>query len=399
MGEAILRVAYDWMGKKGLNVSLRGDRLPDEGPVSQRPGGKWQSLWWWLALGAAAVVTGMLAQGIKLPGGWLIGPLLVGIVAGLGRSEHPRLSSRSLIPAQAVIGTLLASTFRPEVLPLVAAHWLPVLLVVAATLGVSLVAGVVLGHISPLGRETATFGTLPGGSSGMIAMSVDSKADTRMVALMQYIRVVLVVLSAALLARFVLHPIAPAHPSALGMPAGQASPHLWPDYLLTTILAAVGAWAGYRTRLPAGGLIGPLVLGIVASGVNLLHPVWPPGVTQAAYILVGLYIGLLFDRASLRQAGRLIPVMVANTLVLMAVCAATGKVLAVLTGTDYLTGYLATTPGGMDSIAVVALGSGADVSFLVAVQMVRLLATVLAGPALARWLLGQPSGSKGNHFR
>jgi len=32
------------------------------------------------------------------------------------------------------------------------------------------------------------------------------------------------------------------------------------------------------------------------------------------------------------------------------------------------------------------------------VQMVRLLATVLAGPALARWLLGQPSGSKGNHF-
>jgi ABC-type maltose transport system permease subunit len=34
----------------------------------------------------------------------------------------------------------------------------------------------------------------------MIAMSVGSKADTRMVVLMQYIRVVLVVLSAALLA-------------------------------------------------------------------------------------------------------------------------------------------------------------------------------------------------------
>jgi len=91
--------------------------------------------------------------------------------------------------------------------------------------------------------------------------------------------------------------------------------------------------------------------------------------------------------------------MVANTLVLMAVCAATGKVLSVLTGTDYLTGYLATTPGGMDSIAVVALGSGADVSFLVAVQMVRLLATVVAGPLFARWLLGQSYASNGNHLR
>jgi len=233
----------------------------------------------------------------------------------------------------------------------------------------------------------------------MIAISVDSKADTRMVALMQYIRVVLVVLSASLLARFVLHSTGPAHPPALGLPAGQDSPHLWPDYLLTTILAALSAWVGYRARLPAGALLGPLVFGVLASGLNLLHPVWPPGVIQGAYILVGLYIGLLFDRASLRQAGRLIPVMVANTLVLMAVCAATGKVLAVLTGTDYLTGYLATTPGGMDSIAVVALGSGADVSFLVAVQMVRLLATVITGPLFARWLLGQSYASNANHFR
>jgi hypothetical protein len=377
---------------------MSNDPLPDK-KRGQRRFGVRQSLGWWLALGAAAVVAGMLAQSIRLPGSWLIGPLVVAIMAGLARAEHPRLSSRWLIPAQAVIGTLLASTFRPEVLPLVAAHWFPVLLVVTATLGVSLAAGIVLARISPLGRETATFGTLPGASSGMIAMSLDSKADTRMVALMQYIRVVLVVLSAALLARFVLHSAGPVHPSALGTPAGDASAHLWTDYLLTTLLAAGSAWAGYRARLPAGGLLGPLALGIVASGLNLLHPVWPPGVTQAAYICVGLYIGLLFDRASLRQAGRLIPVMVANTLVLMAVCAATGKVLAVLVGSDYLTGYLATTPGGMDSIAVVALGSGADVSFLVAVQMVRLLATVLTGPALARWLLGQLSGSSGEPSR
>jgi len=340
-------------------------------------------------LGAAAVIAGMLAKSIMLPGGWLVGPLLVAIVAGLVRPEHPRMSTRWLMAAQAVIGMLLAGTFRPEVLPLVAIHWLPVLLVVAATLGVSLAAGVLLAHISPLGRETATLGTLPGGASGMIAMSLDSKADTRMVALMQYIRVVLVVLSAALLARFVLHPASPAYQPTLGMPAVQAPTHLWFVYLLTATLSTVGAWAGDRLRLPAGAFLGPLVLGIAASGLNLPHPAWPPGVTQAAYIIVGVYIGLLFDRASLRQAGRLIPVMLANTLVLMAVCAVTGKVLAILAGTDYLTGYLATTPGGMDSIAVVALGSGADVSFMLAVQMVRVFATVITGPLFARWLVSQ----------
>jgi membrane AbrB-like protein len=386
-------VTHDLIEKQGYHALMQGDPLRDKRPMPRRSGDKRQSLWWWLALGASAIVAGKLVESIKLPGSWLIGPLLVAIVAGLARPEYPCVSSRWLMAAQAVIGMLLAGTFRPEVFPLVASHWFPVLLVVATTLGVSFAAGVVLARISPLGRETATLGTLPGGASAMIAMSVGSKADTRMVALMQYIRVVLVVLSAALLARFVLHPTGAVQQPALGMPAGQASTHLWLVYLLTAILATVGAWAGYRLRLPAGALIGPLVLGIAASGLNLLHPVWPPGVTQTAYVIIGVYIGLLFDRASLRQAGRLIPVMLANTLMLMAVCAVTGKVLAALTGTDYLTGYLATTPGGMDSIAVVALGSGADVSFMLAVQMVRVFATVITGPLFARWLVGQ------NHYR
>jgi membrane AbrB-like protein len=210
-----------------------------------------------------------------------------------------------------------------------------------------------------------------------------------MVALMQYIRVVLVVISAALLARFVLHPAAPAHQPAPGMPVAQAPTHLWFVYLLTAALAAAGSWAGHRLRLPAGGFLGPLIFGMAASGLNLLHPAWPPGVPQGAYIIVGVYIGLLFDKASLRQAGRLIPVILANTLVLMAVCAVTGKVLAAMAGTDYLTGYLATTPGGMDSVAAVALGSGADVSFMLAVQMVRVFATVITGPLFARWLVSQ----------
>ncbi|MDD5224815.1 MAG: AbrB family transcriptional regulator [bacterium] len=351
-------------------------------------------LWWWLGLGAASVAAGFLAQTIRLPGGWLIGPLLVAIVAGLSRPEHPRVSSPWFIAAQAVIGTILASRFRPDVLPLAGANWLPILLVVTATLGVGLGSGVLLARIGPLDRETATFGTLPGGAASMIAMSIDLGADGRIVALMQYLRVVLVVLSASFLARFVLHPSGASDYTSLGIPSGAVSLHLWRVYVPTLLLAAVGAWAGRRVRLPAGGMIGPLILGIVTSGLNILHPLWPFGIPQAAYIIIGLYVGLLFDRASLRQAGRLIPVILANTFMLMIVCAATGKVFSSLTGTDYLTGYLATTPGGMDSIAVVALGSGSNVSLILTVQMVRLLAIVLAGPLLAKWMLRRGPGRK-----
>ena len=365
---------------------IRSVSLPDKKSRLQ--------LWWWLGLGTASVAAGYLAQMIRLPGGWLIGPLLVAIIAGLARPEHPRVSSPWFIAAQAVIGTILASRFRPDVLPLAAANWLPILLAVTATLGMGLGSGILLARISPIDRKTATFGTLPGGASSMVAMSVDMKADSRIVALMQYTRVVLVVLSASLLARFVLHPSGASNYPVQGIPSGAISPHLWRVYVPTLTLAVVGAWAGRRIRLPAGGLVGPLILGIVTSGMGVLVPLWPFGVPQAAYIIMGLYVGLLFDGASLRQAGRLIPIILANALALMAVCAATGKIFSVLTGTDYLTGYLATTPGGVDSIAVVALGSGSNVSLILTVQMMRLLAIVIAGPLLAKAMLRRGPGSK-----
>jgi uncharacterized membrane protein AbrB (regulator of aidB expression) len=60
-------------------------------------------------------------------------------------------------------------------------------------------------------------------------------------------------------------------------------------------------------------------------------------------------------------------------------------VLSALTSIDELTAYLATSPGGMDSVAIMALGSGADAPVVLAIQMLRLLVVVLAGALLGRW--------------
>ena len=48
------------------------------------------------------------------------------------------------------------------------------------------------------------------------------------------------------------------------------------------------------------------------------------------------------------------------------------------------TAYLATMSGGIDSVAIVAVGSGADASLALAVQMLHLFAVVLAGVLIGR---------------
>ena len=48
---------------------------------------------------------------------------------------------------------------------------------------------------------------------------------------------------------------------------------------------------------------------------------------------------------------------------------------------------LATSPGGADSVAVIAVGSAVDAGFVMAMQMVRFFMVLLLGPRLSRWLV------------
>ena len=55
-----------------------------------------------------------------------------------------------------------------------------------------------------------------------------------------------------------------------------------------------------------------------------------------------------------------------------------------LLGWCVLTAFLATSPGGLDSVAIIAIGTHSDVSFVLAVQTLRLLVVIVTGPMVAK---------------
>ena len=67
-----------------------------------------------------------------------------------------------------------------------------------------------------------------------------------------------------------------------------------------------------------------------------------------------------------------------------ALCGGLAVLLHLIVGTDPLTAYLATSPGGADSVAIIAASSNVDVPFVMAMQMARFILVLLVGPALAR---------------
>ncbi|MGB7568457.1 MAG: AbrB family transcriptional regulator [Chitinivibrionales bacterium] len=340
---------------------------------------------WWAIVGAVAVALGLAARRLSIPGAWFVATMIVAVVAGLLRPGHPRVSKPFLMGAQAIIGTMLGISIRPDVFPHLLPHLPEIIGVIVFTIAISLTAGMILPRISSLSRETAAMGSLPGGASAMIALSIGTKADTGIVALMQYLRLVLVVLTASLVARFLAHHA----PAASGFFPGQssASPHAWYDYALMPIVIVGGVWGGRLIRLPTANLLGPMFIGLVISVFHLFRPVLPMWVPPFAYIIMGFYVGLLFDRQSLVKAGRLLPLLIINALVLIALCACAGLAFSWLIGAAPLSGYLATSPGGGDTISIIAFGCGADVSLIFSVQIFRAVVILFTGPYLARAIL------------
>jgi uncharacterized protein len=334
------------------------------------------------AVVAAAIGVSLLFALVGLPSPALFGGLLAGLVRALAVSARTAVPAQATTTAQAVIGVAMGALIDLETLRTVAADWLPVLLVTIGTLALSLGAGQALRLQPGISPVTGAFAMIAGGASGIIVMARELGADERMVAVLQYLRVLLIVVLMPVVAT-ALYGASPG--SGSGAADGGAG---WPaDVLFTVGCGVVGLVLGRLVRLPVPALLGPLLLAAALDLSGLTEGFGVPALVQtAAFLAIGLQVGLSFTRASLRTIGRALPLALAVIAVLIAASAGLGAVLSAATGASALDGYLATTPGGLYAVLATATDSGADATFVLAVQVLRLFVMLLTAPLVARVL-------------
>jgi membrane AbrB-like protein len=313
----------------------------------------------------------------------LLGAVVSGIAAALVLPRSLAPPRVSVVLAQGVLGVMVGSFVGSSTLATIGAHWLPVILVCLATLGFSLVLGFVLAAVAPVDRATASVGMIAGGAAGMISISDDLGADDRLVLVMQYLRVLLIVSVMPIVAGAVFQ-VSGTEAAA----APVAAAELLPALLFLAVCLSAGLPLGWLARLPAGALIGPMLVAAIIGGVHqsVVHPV-PELLQTAALAVIGLQVGLRFTPASLRAAGSLLPATALFVVVLLAGCALLGLLLAELADVDRLDAYLATTPGGLYVVVATAVVGKADAAFILAVQLLRTFLMLLVAPPLLRWLI------------
>jgi membrane AbrB-like protein len=239
--------------------------------------------------------------------------------------------------------------------------------------------GVLLRWTSGLDTATAMLASVPGGAVGLVVMAREMGTDERIVAFSQYLRVLLIVIAAPLVATILV----------VGPGAGIAAPQPQTISAVAVAVAAAAALSGWRfgrtVRLPAPALLGPMVVAAAAALiVPSLTPRVPRPALELAFGLVGLDVGLRFTRDVVRRLARLLPAMALCLAVLLGLSFLQALLLYAMTPVSLLDAYLATTPGGLSVVAATAYGTGANLALITAIQMLRLIVMLATAPALVR---------------
>ncbi len=151
-------------------------------------------------------------------------------------------------------------------------------------------------------------------------------------------------------------------------------------------LATLGALAAQFVRIPGGALSIPLAVAALLQGFAVIKIELPPVLLAVTYAVIGWSIGLRFTRNAPIYAARALPWVVGSILLLIAICGLFAALLTYAARVDPLTAYLATSPGGADSVAIIAASGNVDVGFVMAMQISRALFVIFAGPSIARFV-------------
>jgi membrane AbrB-like protein len=335
------------------------------------------------------LVVGSLLTGLftywQIPAAAFLGYLAAGIsfaVSG-SRAQVPPLLFRC---GQACLGLLIARWVTPESIAVLRHDWPLMLLGLGSTVLASVLIALGLIRFGRTPALAAAWGSAPGAASAMVAAADAHGADSRLVAILQYLRILAAIITASLVSHWLpasaadVTILAPAQANAPGLSA----------MLAALAVVVLGVWGG--GKIANGANLIPLIIGV---GLNAWHPGWlyiPSEAALLAFAAIGLHIGLRFDLATLRHIGRRLPVLACAVFSLTVLCGLFAGLLALLSGRDFATLYFALSPGGLDAMAIMALESGSPLPLVLAMQTLRIVLVVVLGSQFARlvlWLNGQ----------
>jgi membrane AbrB-like protein len=330
-----------------------------------------------------ALAAALLCLWLRTPLPWMIGPLLatsIASVLGVPTRSAPPLRNA----AQWLIATALGLYFTPHVTALVAGLWWAILLAIAWALALGWAFGRWLHarHAERIGDPrtawaTTYFAGSIGGASEMTLLAERENGRSDLVAAAHTMRLVIVTLAVPFAFQYSgLHGLDATLPGARTVD--------YPGLAVLGAATAAGSWLLSRTGRANPWFMGALLacMGITMAGVEL--SAMPTALTNAAQLIIGVSLGVRFQREFLQAAPRWLLDVVLGTVAMIVLCAGFALLLSWGTHLHPATLVLGTSPGGIAEMAITAKVLQLGVPVVTAFQVCRLVAVLVLVEPLYR---------------
>lgn len=329
-----------------------------------------------LVLGGIGAVIAFVLQ---LPAPYLVGPAALVTVASLC-GLRPRVPLQVRNGVFLIVGLSMGAGVTKEV---IAAAWAwPASFAMVIGMSAVLLALVYLLLRRFFGYDamTAMLGACPGHLSYVLSLAAGVKSDLVSVGIVQSVRVLALTLLVPLFVEF--GATTPVDGSGMA-----AVTTIGPLTLLAMALPALAlGLLLQRWQVPAALLVGGMLVSSTLHLTDIVQGVIPPWVQIPVYVILGSTIGSRFAGVRLADLRRAAVAGVSVTVVAGIVSAACAALIAHWLNIPLAAALIAFAPGGLETMAAMAVILHADPAYVGTHHIVRLVFLSFLMPAMIAWV-------------
>lgn len=316
-----------------------------------------------------------------LPLPFLLGPIFACLLAAL--LGIPMASNALINEAmRCILGVAVGATLTLSVVLSMGAMWptlamIPLMVAVMGAVGVPY-----FQRIWGFDFPTSYYCAMPGGLQDMLVFGEEAGGNVRALSLVHATRVTVIVV----LLPFILTGIWEVD---LSQPPGAPAATLPWDQLAWMIAAGIVGWrVAKAVGLFGASILGPLIAAAALAITGILEHRPPAEAIFAAQFFIGMTVGTKYAGVTALEVRQIIVAALGFCLILLLIAGIFAEVAFYAGLAPHMEALLAFAPAGQAEMTVLALIAGADVAFVVAHHLFRIVIVIVGAPVAAR-LLGR----------
>jgi membrane AbrB-like protein len=332
-----------------------------------------------LAIGAAG---GALAVLLHVPAPWLAGSMIAGVIAIYAGVDFVVPEWLRII-AFILLGVQTGASVTWDTLARASQWPLSLAFLSVTVIAVTWSSYAYYRRARHWDAATAFFRSLPGALSLVLAIADEAKADMRKVTISQCIRLFFLVAALPAIVELI-------SPQRNILPPLQSA-----GFAGAIVMVAAAAVAGLlleRLRVPAGLILGATLGSAALSLLGFAQGGAPPWVLIPANVVLGILIAARFRNFSLGELRASLAASMGGFLIALAVSVAGAVATSSLASLPFALTLLAFSPGGLDTMTIMAFALNLDPAYVASHQIARYIGMCLLLPPIAAWLMKRKLG-------